>query len=475
MKKLLFIIASGLFFVSCTKNISQFNDETKRPANVPAPTLFSNATRNLSDALASASVNTNVFRFTVKHWAMAVYQDEAQYDFATRNIPQTWWTIMYKDVLADLNESARLITEDNTLDPVVKANKLAIIDLMQVYTFDILVNTFGDIPYSGALDANNLFPAYDDAQTIYADLLKRVADDITNLNTAGAAFTSSEDLLYKGNVSSWKKFANSLRMKMGMLLADSDGNTAKSNVEASDAAALSSSADDAKVIYQGSTPNTNPLYADIVLGGRPDYVASEDLMNILISMSDPRKANYFGVNNDGLYQGGIVGKVNTFSDMSKPSDKVSAATAPEIFMDYVETEFYRAEAKERGYNVSGTAEEHYNNAIKASIIGWGGTLADANAYLSRTDVAYATAHGDWKEKIGFQKWLAMYNRPYDGWTELRRLDYPKLTPPVAAISGFPTRLTYPSNEQQLNGKNYTSAAAKIGGDEVETKLFWDKY
>src|SRR6476620_10544752 len=142
MKKILFIIAPLMVFVSCTKNISGYNDETKKPANVPAPTLFSNAVRNLSDALASGSVNTNVFRFTVKHWAMAVYQDEAQYDFSTRNIPQTWWTIMYRDVLADLNESSRLVTADPQLEAGEKANKLAIIDLMEVYTYNILVNTF---------------------------------------------------------------------------------------------------------------------------------------------------------------------------------------------------------------------------------------------------------------------------------------------------------------------------------------------
>ncbi|MFM6943562.1 MAG: SusD/RagB family nutrient-binding outer membrane lipoprotein, partial [Aquirufa sp.] len=117
-----------LLFTACTDDISQLNIETKRPAAVPAPTLFSNAVKTLAGSLGSASVNTNVFRFTVSHWAMAVYQDEAQYDFATRAIPQGWFTTMYRDVLADLNESAKLINADATLTPGEKANKLAIID-----------------------------------------------------------------------------------------------------------------------------------------------------------------------------------------------------------------------------------------------------------------------------------------------------------------------------------------------------------
>jgi hypothetical protein len=475
MKKLIYILAPTLLFAACTKDISRFNEETKKPANVPAATLFSNGIRNLSDALASGSVNTNVFRFTVKHWAMAVYQDEAQYDFSTRNIPQAWWTTMYRDVLADLNESARLVNADGQLEAGEKANKLAIIDLMEVYTYNILVNTFGDVPYTEALNPNILFPKYDDAQTIYADLLKRLDADIASLNTSKAGFGASEDLVYKGSVAKWSKFANSLKMKMGMIIADVDAATAKTTVEAADAGAMTSSADDAKVTYLGATPNTNPLYADIVLGGRGDYVAAEDLMNVLVALNDPRKDNFFGKNNDGEYKGGVVGKVNTYTDMSKPGDQVSAATAPLVLLDYVETEFYRAEAKERGFNVAGTAEEHYNNAIRASILFWGGTDAEASAYLAQPQVAYATAAGDWKQKIGVQKWIALYNRPFEGWLELRRLDYPVLTLPYQAKSGFPNRFPYPNNEQQLNGANYTAAAAKIGGDKVETKLWWDKY
>ena len=476
MRKIFYlVIAPVLLLTACTKNITSYNDETKRPAVVPAPTLFSNAVKNLADGLANASVNINVFRFTVKHWAMAVYQDEAQYDFTTRGIPQAWWTRMYRDVLNDLKESAKVISADATLDPGVAANQLAIVDLMQVYTYNTLVNTFGNVPYKEALDPNNLFPVYDDAKTIYTDLLKRLADDISKLNASNAGFAKADDLVYGGKVAGWIKFANTLQMKMGMTIADVDPATAKAAVEASDAKAITAAADNAQLKYLATSPNTNPLYTDIVLGGRSDYIAAKDLMDPLINLNDPRKSLYFGTNNAGNYAGGIVGKVNTFSDFSKPSSTVSAPDAALLFADYVETEFLRAEAIERGFNVTGTAEQHYNNAITASIVYWGGSAADAGTYLSQTQVAYSTATGDWKQKIGFQKWIGLYNRPFDGWTELRRLDYPVLTPPVAAKSGFPNRFPYPGNEQQLNGTNYTAAAAIMGGDQVTFKLFWDKY
>ena len=103
-----------MVMVSCTKNISRFNEETKNPANVPAETLFSNAIRNVVDGITTPNVNDNVFRFTVQHWGMATYQDEVNYDFTTRAIPERWWARMYRDVLADFFVPGR---ENKTVDP----------------------------------------------------------------------------------------------------------------------------------------------------------------------------------------------------------------------------------------------------------------------------------------------------------------------------------------------------------------------
>jgi hypothetical protein len=377
-------------------------------------------------------------------------------------------------VLADLRESSRLIGADASLLPKEKANKLAILDIMEVYTFGILVNTFGNIPYKEALNAAILFPKYDDAKTVSADLITRLNADITKLDVNAAGFTSSEDVVYKGSVTQWVKFANTLRMKLAMIVADENASAAKSAVEASDAGAINAASDNGLFTYLSASPNQNPLYADIVLGGRQDYIAARDLMVKLAGWNDPRKTAYFSTNNAGNYAGGIVGKVNTYVDFSRAGAKVIAADAPYVLADYVETEFLRAEAKERGFNVAGIAEQHYNNAITASILYWGGTAAQATAYLEQTDVAYSTAEGNWKQKIGTQKWIALYNRSYETWTELRRLDFPVITAPVNAKSGFPNRLTYPNTEQTLNGTSYTAAASAIGGDVVTTKLFWDK-
>ena len=480
MKKLAILSIAALSMASCTKNIEDYNKQTKAPSQVPAAPLFSNAVRSLTDLLTSSNVNTNVYRLVVQHWTTTTYTDEPNYDFFTRNIPGRFWTFLYRDVLADLKECKRLIPATPGITAGAKANQAAIVDIMQVYTWSVLVSTYGNVPYSQALDINNLFPEYDDAKTIYSDLLTKLDAAIATLNVAEKGFDVNQDLVYGGGtfpnqVEQWAKFANSLKIRMAMLIADTDDAKAKAAVEAADAKAFSSAADNAIFRYQSTTPNQNPIWTDLVQSKRQDFIASSTLIDKLKELSDPRLKQYFRPNDNGDYVGGINGSTNTFALFAKASNKLVAIDFPSMLLDYVETEFFRAEAKERGYNVAGTAEEHYKNAIRASIRYWGGTDAEADLYLLRPDVAYTTAAGNWKQKIGTQKWLAMYNRGFETWTEVRRLDFPVLAAPTSPKSGYPTRFTYPSNEQTLNNKAYKAAAAAIGGDKVDVKLFWDKF
>jgi hypothetical protein len=474
MKKY-FIISLSLFtMAACTKDIEKFNDQTKYAAVAPAGSLFSNAVRNLTDGLASPNVNTNVFRATVQHWTTTTYTDEPNYDFTTRAIPQAWWTRMYRDVLIDLQESKKLVATSLVSD-AAKKNQVAIADLMQVYTYSVLVNTFGNVPYSEALDYNNLFPKYDDAKTIYDDLLKRIDADIAAMNVTADGFESTADFVYGGNVANWKKFANALKIKLAMTIADADAAKAKAAVEQASTGDFASSADNAVVKYYATTPNTNPIWVDLIQSKRQDWISANTLVDKLNATSDPRLTLYFKPNDNGQYVGGVVGSTNTYSLFAKPSDKITDPALPALLLSYDEMEFYKAEAVERGFAISGTAEQHYNNAVKASIQYWGATSAQADAYLAQPAVAYTTAAGTYKQKIGTQKWIALYNRGFEAWTEVRRLDAPALSAPAAAKSGFPNRFTYPGNEQTLNGTNYTDAAAKMGGDKVESKIFWDKF
>ena len=476
MKKILAILAIFTVLASCGK-LEDLNKNTKDPASVSGESLFTNAQKNLFDQMVNSNVNTNIFRLIVQYWTETTYTDESNYDLDTRTIPDNHWDILYRDVIKNLDESSKVITETVYApdeSPSVKKNKLAIVEIISVYSYSILVETFGNVPYSEALNLDKKLPKYDDGLTIYKALLTRLDAAIANIDQTAESFGKADNM-YKGDAAKWYRFANSLKLRMGMILSDVDATTAKAAVESAATKAFTSNSDNATLVYLGAAPNTNPIYSDLVASGRHDFVPTSTIITAMESVNDPRIPFYFTELEEGGYLGGEPGASNDFYAFSHVADKIQIATFEGMIFDYAEVEFLLAEAKERGYSVTGTAESHYNTAITASISYWGGTSAEVTQYLANTAVAYTTAPGDWKTKIGTQKWFSLYNRGFEAWTEWRRFDVPVLAPAVDAVSDIPLRYTFPIAEQTLNGANYASASTAIGGDDVATKLFWDKY
>ncbi|RMG80424.1 MAG: SusD/RagB family nutrient-binding outer membrane lipoprotein, partial [Bacteroidetes bacterium] len=467
MKRILFLIlAMSMFAVSCDKDFGDLNVDPKRPSEIAPGPLFSNAQKALVDIMTSTNVNRNIFRMIVQQWTETTYVDEAQYNLAGRNIPQNFWNILYVSVLKNLKEAQSLIpSQDPAFFPAnVQANQNACAEILNVYTYSVLVNTFGNIPYSQALDIDNVYPVYDDASTVYYDLINRLDAAISSIDESAGAF-DSQDLLFGGDMSRWKMFANSLKVRMGMVLADVDPAKAASIVESAAAAGIILSNDDnAAFHYLSAPPNTNPVWVDLVQSGRKDFVAANTLVDFMNGMSDPRVPYYFTPDAEGNYSGGIYGVSNNYATYSKPADRLKAPDYESILFDAAEGHLLLAEAVERGMNVGGTAADHYAAGIRASMEYWGVPTDEIDAFLARPEVAYDTAPGDWKQKIGNQAWVALYNRGFDAWTTWRRLDSPTLVAPPDAFSDVPVRYTYPVQEQTLNGDNYTAAAAAIGGD-----------
>jgi len=486
MKKQTYIISifivSVFLVASCKRDLSDLNRNPKVATNVQGQTLFSNAEKAFTDIMTTPNVNNNIFELISQYWAETTYPQESRYDLGNRNIPQNWWTILYRDVIEDLQRSIDLMRQEAT-DPallpeqqVAYKNRLAIAKIFQAYAYSVLVNTFGDIPYTEALQgAENPTPVYDDAKTVYYALLDSIASGINDLDVTGSSFDEA-DLIYNGDVSLWYKFSNSIRLKLGIIIADSDPSRSKTEVEAAVNAGVFESNDDNAVFhYLETPPNVNPIWSNLVQSGRNDFVPANTLINKMNDLDDPRRPYYFSLDPNGGYSGGVYGSGNTFANFSHASDMTLAPDFRSVIMDYEETEFYLAEAVERGMSVPGTAEEHYNNAVTASILWWGGTQQQADEYLAQPEVNYTTAPGDWRQKIGIQSWIGFYPRGFDAWTQWRRLDYPQLQKPASAITEIPLRYTYPSNEQNLNEANYQEASSAIGGDAVTTKLFWDIY
>jgi hypothetical protein len=486
MKKIYSILLAAVFLSSCAKDLDEYNIDQKKATAVPAGTLFTAAQKSFADVLTSPSVNTNVFRFYVQYWTATEYLDEPRYNLTSRTLPQAFWSAIYKDVLSDLKESKRILAEDALMDPEVRINQNAQIEIMEVMAWSTLVNTFGNVPYSQALDISVVQPKYDDAETIYNDLLVRLDAALAQLNPSVAGFGSA-DLIYgkkSAPILNWIKFGNSLKLRLGLILADKDEAKAKGIVESAAPNVFAGPEDNAAFAYLPNPPNNNPIAtaANPSLTSRTDYIGAKPFIDKLNSLEDPRRPGFF-TTVGGAYVGGYYGFTNSYGNFSTMTEEIASLDFEALFIDYPETEFALAEASRRGFVVPGTAEVHYNNAVTSSIIYWGGTQEQAATYLARPDVALNTASANYKEAIGIQKWIALYNRGYDSWVEWKRLDFPKLAPPSAATapagqttpSGLviPLRIIYPINEQTLNGANRSEAAAAMGGDVTTSKIFWD--
>jgi hypothetical protein len=295
----------------------------------------------------------------------------------------------------------------------VTVNKKATTEIVAVYAWANLVDTYGDVPYTEALKPSGagevIQPKYDDAKTIYADLIKRLDAAIATIKTSKAGFSS--DLIYHGDMNHWKKFANSLKLRLGINLADVDAALAKSTVESAyTSGAFTSNADNAVIDFPGGQ-YANPVYLE--LNGRTDYVGSNVLINAMNSKADPRIASYFEPVSGTTYVGGTYGSNSNYAANSHVNETyVNNANAQGDILDYAEVCFILAEAAQRGFSVGGTAAAWYDKGVLASMEYWHVAPAAAATYLAANPYDAA----NWKSSIGTQAWIAMYNRGYEAWT-----------------------------------------------------------
>lgn len=475
--QLLFLILLFLN-ISCSKSFDELNTNPKQATSVSENTVFLAGEKNLANTYATSLWSVAPFRVISQAWTQVANINEARYSFTTNDAPSGWWNALYTSVLGNLENAKEIIQAKGTLS-AEDQNKLAITNILEVYSFHLLVNTYGDIPYTEGLSKINAFPPYDSATYIVKDLIARLDTAVNQLSSTASSF-GQYDNIYNGDVTKWKLFANTLRLKLALLFAGTEPSYAKNQAEISiNNGVISSSDQDGKFsFYTTNVNSSNPLWVDLVNGTYATYYAPAGyLVHVLDSLNDPRLALYFTKDVNGSYSGAVAGLGGVKSNLSGFSSFWLAQSAPTYLLDYVETEFLLAEAIERGYTAPGTAANHYNNAIVASIVQAGGTTSAGNTYLSGSDVSYSSSQ-TWQQKIGYQKWLAFANRNWDSWTEIRRLKYPNInvvSNPISAISSFPERFYYPSAEQTSNNKNWSIAVSRLGGkDDVTSLLFWEK-
>lgn len=465
--------------ISCTDNFENINENPNQPAEVPRSYLFTYAVETMLDQLYGGFDNSRVGMTLAQYWSQNQYTEESRFQYrpATNN---TTWNTMYTG-LFNLQEIIRLNDEDEVTR---SENEVAAARIMKVWGFHILTDIYGDIPYEESLKAidNNVSPGYTPQSEIYPSLLTELREARDQIDTDAEGFGSA-DLIYGGDMTKWKKFANALIMRIAIRMSDRMESEALAAIEEAYASGTFTSNDDNAVInYLDAQPNTNPLYVDVIVNNRIDFSSSKPLVDLLLGLDDPRVASFFEpAKSSGNFVGRPFGQnaaaANALvpDDVSQLSERILSPDFPGMIMDFAEVNFILAEAAQRGATVGMSAAEYYEEGIRASMEYWeAGTTSEIDDYID----AHPYNAADWQQSIGVQKYIALYMQGFQGWAEYRRLDFTGIlvmpvSGPLIDIDQVPVRRTYPPDEQTLNKANYTAAVESQGADDYETKVWWD--
>jgi len=459
--------------LSCKKELASINKNPNAVENPQPDYLLTAAIKITADNYWGVDNNMNSTLLFIQHWAKIQYTDPDRYIFSNSSFV-TLWNTLYGQSITDLNKIISI--GDQQQDPNYKGVAL----VLRSWVFQLLTDAYGDIPYSqaGKIDSF-LTPKYDTQEDVYKGLLTDLKTAQDALDSTGSAIQG--DIIYGGKIARWKKFANSLRLRIALRIADRDPDLSKATLQAiqtEGGAYISDNSEIAELIYQDS-PNQNPI--SNIFDTRDDYRISKSVTDKLASLNDPRLPIYSDVTADaphgyvGIPNGLTVGDASNlgFSKTSKPGTYFRAPHAPAVIISYSEVLFDQAEAVARGF-ITGDANDLYTRAILASLAQYGITDATVTGnYLSQAAVQYDAAQ--YRKSIGEQKWIALFGQGQEAFAEWRRLDYPQLSPAVAGVLGgkMPVRLIYPGSEQSLNGANYTKAVEHQGMDALTTKLWFD--
>lgn len=471
LKNIAFFIILASLLSSCNNQLEEINKNPNATETPLAAYLLTGNLKQGADLYWGSESNFNSSLLFVQQWAKIQYAEPDRYDVSNTSFTALWNT-GYSTLITDLN------TILGFTDQQANSNYKGIALALRSWTFLLLTDAYGDIPYKEA--GTKVAPAYNTQREVYLGLLDDLKQAQSLLNATNGAVAG--DLVYKGDVSKWKKFVNSLRLRIALRISDREPALAKQAVidATSDAGGLISSNNDIFQFKYISSPQQNP--ASAWFETRDDYRISKTLVDKLYLLSDPRLPVYAQLPSDasvGKYVGGANGLSNSdansqgFAKTSKPGTYFLTSQSPAVIFSYSEVLFALSESVARGY-ITGDAEQYYKNAITASINQFGITDATViSNYLNQPTVKYDPTN--YAKSIGEQKWIAFYGQGLDAFAEWRRLDYPVLTAgPATVLDGhIPTRFFYPGTEQSLNGISYQAAIVSQGKDLLTTKLWFD--
>ncbi len=502
-----FAIALILMAVSCDQDFEEINTNTVDPtsASVNPVFLLNNAIINTSFSNAQLIYDLGIVQQVISPNSGVL--TGANYNQDNRDVTDDHWVKYYENVIKNTGDILGQLQQEDAPD---RPNLVSMTRLVQALTFMILTDEYGDIPYSEAgkgIYEQIVLPKYDAQQDIYLDLIKEVKEAIVGLNSSAAI--ESGEIMYGGDIAKWKRFGNSLLLRLGMHLTEADAALAQQTVAEAFAGGVMQSNDDNYVVrHDNNYSNNNGALLNATEANNLYLV--DTFIDFLSNTNDPRlgaltiryvnaasgpeqtQANG-SIDPDeqiGMpigYDNASIGTV--VESLSLPSFyaftqidrfRVAKQAAPMFVVTHSQTQLLLAEAAVRGW-VSGQPADYYGAGVRAHMELM--VQYDTASEIPSADIdAYLAANpfdaGRALEQIGEQYWVSCFLNGPEAFANFRRTGFPALTPntyPAQDITGnFINRLTYPTSEIATNNENLSAAVARMGTDNLDTKVWWDR-
>jgi len=503
MKKIVNICVLALFLTmitSCEKGFDELN-KSKTAATGIDPAFI------LNNAVINSSVVTLVYEIGIVQQIISPNSGVltgANFNQENRTAYDINWVSYYRNVIKHTKDIIA-----RTKDDPARANLMNMARIFQAYTFMILTDSYGSIPYEEGGEGYNsqiFFPKYDTQQEIYPKIIKELTEASAALSASGKIETA--DILYGGDVAKWKKFGYSLLLRAGMRLSAVDATQAQNTVKAAfDGGVILQNADNAFVKHDANY--RNPISNTLNSTEAANFYLTKPFVDALKSTNDPRlvaiAVRYKGATS-GTAQtpaaasivaadqiGLPMGKDNTTAGTAAKADglasfydysqvdrnRMAKLTAPMFMVTASQTNLLLAEARFRGWITTGTAAQYFSDGIKANMDQMASfdakcavLAADRDAYIA----ANPLQSGSELNQINTQYWISSFLNGQEAFANFRRSNYPQLAPnpyPGKAVTWI-NRLTYTNSEISVNSVNVQAAIAIMGPDNLETKVWWDK-
>jgi hypothetical protein len=371
-------------------------------------------------------------------------------------------------------------------------------------------------------------PPYVSVKDQYTEFFAELDEAVKMFDPSKGFMNSNEDMIFKGDIMLWKKFANSLRLRLALRVSEVDANLCTQQAQAAiSGGVMESEGDDAKCPPSNQGWGNDYNYTLLWAWGETQHMTSsfEKLATNIGGIDwpasvaattkpakiDPRAVVMFNPSSDGLWRGVPPG-LHPDNVNQEPNKSTEVAimgeyiigpegkrniTRPYDLMLYEEVCFLKAEAALRGF-ISGDAKTEYENGVKSSFSRWGVTGADTYLSSNEKNLAGTSANfddingaGNTKlEKIITQKYLSLFpDVSIEAWSDKRRLNLPRFDVCAyrdpAVYGGLPTSITdprsfikrvkVPESEAVNNTVEYNKGVALMGegGDRTSTNLWWD--